>query len=362
MGIARLEIKAVFKHFLPEVEVLGVEEFVSGHINDTFLIRTNKQQDYVLQKINSSVFKKAKELIENKVLVSEYLQQNAQESVQLQFVRTKGGEPFFEDKNGMFWNMSVFIKGSKTFESVSSPDLAYEGGKLIGDFLNKTKGFDPNVLDEILPNFHEMSFRYNQFEDALLNASEERVKLAEEQIAFVNACREEMHLLEKYKNEGKLTLRVTHNDTKISNALFEKDNKGICMIDTDTVMLGIAHYDFGDAVRTFCSTAVEDETNLEKVLINMDYFKALTKGFLEQMHDHLSEFEITCLHLAGKTITFIMGLRMLTDFLNNDIYYKTSYNYHNLDRSKNQFKLVEEIENHMNEMKRFINEEYEKLN
>ena len=157
---------------------------------------------------------------------------------------------------------------------------------------------------------------------------------------------------EKLKNEGKIPLSVTHNDTKISNALFDENNKGLCVIDTDTVMVGIIHYDFGDAIRTICNTAFEDEKDLNKVQFNLDYYRAFTKGFLQSYHSKLTDLDVEHFALAAKTITFIMGLRMLTDFLNNDVYYKTKYELHNLVRAKNQFKLVEEISDHFSEMNR----------
>jgi thiamine kinase-like enzyme len=150
-----------------------------------------------------------------------------------------------------------------------------------------------------------------------------------------------MHILQELKEAGKIPVRVTHNDTKISNSLFDKDHKGICMIDTDTVMSGIIHYDFGDAIRTICNTAAEDEKDLSKVEFNLEYYKAYEKGFLERTKDSLSETELKYLSLAAKTMIFIMGIRFLTDYLNNDIYYKTNYPEHNLDRAKNQFKLIE---------------------
>jgi thiamine kinase-like enzyme len=155
-------------------------------------------------------------------------------------------------------------------------------------------------------------------------------------------------------------LRITHNDTKISNALFDKDNKGLCVIDTDTVMVGIIHYDFGDAIRTICNTAFEDEKDLKKVNFNLEYYKAFTKGFMEAIHMQLSLLDVQHFALAAKTITFIMGLRMLTDFLNNDVYYKTSYDLHNLDRTKNQFKLVDSMSENFEEMNKISLAEYKK--
>lgn len=218
--------------------------------------------------------------------------------------------------------------------------MAYEGGKLFGEFLNLTDDFDAKKLIEVIPNFHDMSFRYSQFQLALQSSSKERLLQAAECIDFVTELKEEMHILQNLKESGEIKLRVTHNDTKISNALFTKDNKGLCVIDTDTVMPGIVHYDFGDAIRTICNTAAEDEINLDLVEFNLVYYKAYTKGFLEKIKDSLTPLEIKYLPLGAKTMIFIMALRFLTDYLNNDIYYKIKYPEHNLNRAKNQFKLI----------------------
>ena len=159
-----------------------------------------------------------------------------------------------------------------------------------------------------------------------------------------------MHILQNLKESGKIPLRVTHNDTTISNRLFDSDKKGLCIIDTDTVMPGIVHNDFGDAIRTICNTAAEDEKDLDKVQFNLGFYQAYLKGFLEKMQDELTELEIKYLPLAAKSMIFIMGLRFLTDYLNNDIYYKTSYEDHNLDRAKNQFKLIESLMENFDKM------------
>jgi serine/threonine protein kinase len=361
-------IQAIFNQFDHNAHFNSHKELTSGHINDTFFIETHNSHNYVLQRINSYVFKKAKELIVNKVAVSEHIQnklQHLNEEEQnkrvLKFVKTKSGLPYFEDEDGNFWNVTLFIEGSKIFEKVTNVEIAYEGGKLYGDFLNLTNGIDTEIIVDIIPNFHEMSFRFEQFDKALANASSQRLELAKDAIIQAQNLREEMHILQNLKNAGKIPLRITHNDTKISNALFDKSNKGLCVIDTDTVMVGIIHYDFGDAVRTICNNAYEDEKDLSKVTFNVDFYKAFTKGFLEMTFEQLTMLDVSHLALAGKTITFIMGLRMLTDFLNNDVYYKTAYELHNLDRTKNQFKLVDSISENFQELNDISKQEYQRL-
>lgn len=344
------QLKQVFGQFDHKSEYESFKELASGHINDTYLIQTKKKPYFVLQRINHGVFKDVPGLIENKVAISRHIQEKLkglpekkQKRRVLAFAKTKDGASYYQGAEGNYWNLMYFINKSVTFETVKSKEIAYEGGRLIGQFLTLTSDFDASKLTEVIPKFHDMSFRYSQFEDALKVASNERLKVAQPYVEKVAELKEEMHILQNLKESGEIKIRVTHNDTKISNVLFNKKNKGLCVIDTDTVMPGIVHYDFGDAIRTICNTAAEDETNLDLVTFNATYYKAYTKGFLKKMKDSLSPLEIKYLPLGAKTMIFIMAIRFLTDFLNGDIYYKTKYPDHNIDRAKNQFKLLESM-------------------
>ena len=228
--------------------------------------------------------------------------------------------------------------------------MAYEGGKLFGEFIHLTQDFDPSDLVEVIPRFHDMSFRFEQFEEALQNAPQERLKNSQAYIDIAKGLKKEMHILQELKDDGQIILRVTHNDTKISNALFDMEGKGLCVIDTDTIMPGIIHYDFGDAIRTICNTAAEDEKDLEKVKFNKEFYQAYSQGFIEKLGVAVSALERKYFPLGAKTMIFIMALRFLTDYLNNDIYYKTKYPDHNLVRSMNQFKLIQSFDEVMGEM------------
>ncbi|MDY7396051.1 aminoglycoside phosphotransferase family protein [Aureibaculum sp. 2210JD6-5] len=347
------EIAYLFNQFDHGSEFESYSELNSGHINDTYLVKTAQKPYYILQRINHNVFKDVPGLIANKVNVSRHiseklshLSEDARMRKVLSFINAKNGEFYYIDKDGNYWNMMVFIDESQTFETVTKKEIAYEGGKLFGHFLNLASDFDASKLTEVIPNFHSMTFRFSQFEDALRIASPNRLDQAKECIEKAEELREEMLILQHLKDEGKIKLRVTHNDTKISNALFDKNNKGLCVIDTDTVMPGIIHYDFGDAIRTICNTAAEDEKNLALVNFNIEYYHAYVKGFLEEIGSSLTPLEKKYLPLGAKTMIFIMALRFLTDFLNNDVYYKTEYPEHNLNRAKNQFKLIESFEKH----------------
>lgn len=350
------QLKHVFSQFDASTEIESYQELASGHINDTYLIETTNNK-YVLQRINQGVFKDVPGLINNKVGISKHIQQklshlpkSERDRKVLTFVPTKNGAPFYYGKSGGYWNLMVYINESITFETVSNEEVAYEGGKLIGNFLNLTSDFDASQLIEVIPKFHDMSFRFSQFEDSLQVASKDRLAQAKSYIDLVWTLKEEMHILQNLKESGDIKVRVTHNDTKISNILFDKNNKGLCVIDTDTVMPGIVHYDFGDAIRTICNTAAEDEKNLELVNFNVAYYKAYVKGFLKEMSSSLSPIELKHLPLGAKSMIFIMALRFLTDFLNGDTYYKTTYAEHNLDRAKNQFKLIASLSEQYEEM------------
>ena len=339
-----------FNQFNHESEFVSHKELASGHINDTYLIITEEEPYYILQRINHNVFKDVPGLISNKVSVSKHLQKKLTHLPKdelkrcvLMFVDTKNGDYYYQDADENYWNVMIYINDSVTHEIVTNEEVAYEGGKLSGDFLNLTSDFDASLLIEVIPKFHDMSFRFWQFDEALKTASSEIKEQAKSSLEKVSALKEEMHIIQNLKDSGDIKLRVTHNDTKISNALFDKNNKGLCVIDTDTVMPGIVHYDFGDAIRTICNTAAEDEKNLDLVNFNLNYYKAYVKGFLEATGSSLTDIELKYLPLGAKSIIFIMALRFLTDFLNGSVYYKIDYPEHNLDRAKNQLKLIESM-------------------
>lgn len=341
-------LRNIFNEFDHQSNYISHSELNSGHINDTFLVKSEGNKNYILQRINHNIFKDIPGLMNNKVLTGNHIkskfpnipEEELNQKV-LSFVKTKNSDLYYFKKDGNYWNVMVFINNSVTHEVVKDKEIAYEGGKLLGEFLNFTSDFNSNQLIDVIPNFHDMSFRFKQYRSAIQSASKERLIKAAKYTKLVANLKEEMHILQNLKESGEIPTRVTHNDTKISNSLFDKNSKGICMIDTDTVMPGIIHYDFGDAIRTICNTAVEDEKDLSKVEFNLEYYKAYEKGFLEQTKGSLSATELKYLPLAAKTMIFIMALRFLTDYLNDDVYYKTNYPEHNLERAKNQFKLIE---------------------
>ncbi|NML69075.1 aminoglycoside phosphotransferase family protein [Chryseobacterium sp. RP-3-3] len=351
------EIQSIFDQFEHKFNFQSYSELISGHINDTFLILTDANEHYVLQCINHNVFKNVPGLISNKVTVSNhllnklnYLSPKEIGKKVLCFIKAKSSENFYYTDGINYWNLMPYIEEGKTHEVVTNSEIAYEGGKLMGEFLNLTSDLDNSKLVEVIPKFHDMSFRFQQYKLALQSARVDRLKKAELYINWVSKLRDEMQILQNLKEIGKIRIRVTHNDTKISNMLFDEKNIGMCVLDTDTVMPGIVHYDFGDAIRTICNTATEDEIDLSKVEFNLEFYKSYVRGFLEKTGETLTPIEIEYLPLAAKTMIFIIGLRFLTDYLNNDVYFKTKYSEHNLDRTKNQFKLIYSLEQKYNEM------------
>lgn len=353
-------LKSIVNEFQIQSEFESYQELNSGHINDTFLIKTTEKPYYVLQKINKKVFPKSKELIENKIYVSNHLQHKFQhlspEEIQqkvLCFVKAKDTTFFYEDIEGNFWNASIFIEDSVTYLKAKNKDIAFEAGKVTGEFLELTKDIDLSKIYTIIEDFHSVTERYHQFKEALKNSSEEKTHQSKEWIHFIDEHLEEMKQLDTAIDQKRLPIRLTHNDTKISNILFSQLDKALCLIDTDTVMKGVLHFDYGDAIRTLCNTAEEDEREVAKIKFNFEFFKSYTQGFFQEFKSATQQ-EINLLPVSIKIFPFIMGLRFLTDFLNDNVYFKTQYKTHNLDRAISQFSFLKQIENQYQEIKNCI--------
>lgn len=345
------ELQSIFSLFKVNETFKDYKTFSSGHINDTYLILTKEKPHFVLQKINANVFTKAKEVIENKAKVSSYLLVNNCKT--LEYKKSRKDNYFVKDLKNNFWNLCYYIKDSQTYTKVNTANIAFEAGKTTGNFLNDMKGFTEN-LTAILPNFHNMTFRFSEFENALKNANQQRKEKALNWIDFAISKKEEMTVIDKAILKHKIPLRTIHNDTKISNILFNKNEKAICLIDLDTVMQGVIHFDYGDALRTICNTSEEDEKDIKQINFNISYFKSYTEGFLTSIGKQLTKQELYYLPISPKIMAFIIGLRFLTDYLNDDVYYKTEYATHNLIRAINQFTLVQEIAKKQDEINTYI--------
>lgn len=358
-----MSLENIFNQFNHQGSFQDAEPIDSGHINTTYLVLTQDKAspDYILQKINSAVFKNIPDLIQNKILVTDFLRTKAKEKENIvRLIPTKSGEYYYLDNNKDFWNLMVFIPDSGVYLVAKSTKIAEEAGRLFGEFFYLLNDFEADKLSETIPRFHDMDYRLDQFEDSLKQANKKRLALAQDSIEFVNKNKTEILQLQELKNDNKIPLRATHNDTKLSNALFGLDGKGLAVIDLDTLMPGLVHYDFGDSVRTICSSAEEDEADLNKVHFLPENFKAFSKGFLQACKSILSKDEIEYLVLGTRYMVFIMGLRFLTDYLNGDVYFKTNFPEHNLIRAKNQFALLESLILHKGEMQKIIQEEMRK--
>lgn len=336
-------------------DIVNVKSFGSGIINDTFLVvcknNDNKEEKYILQRINHSIFKNVEQLMENYCNVCDYLKEvvkNNHGDVDRQTITvilTKEGKSFFKDSLGNYWRAIKFISNTITYDVLESANDFYKAGKAFGQFQNMLSEYKAETLYESIPNFHNTKERFKTFLIAIENNKANRLDTVREEVNFIlERENDTSRLLDMYEG-GELPLRVTHNDTKISNILMdEKTKEGICVIDLDTIMPGLSLYDFGDAIRSGATHALEDEKDLSKVYVDLEFFEAFTKGFLEGTDGSLTENEIIMLPMGAKVITLEQGIRFLTDYLDGDVYYKTSYEEQNLDRTRTQLKLVRDLE------------------
>lgn len=355
----------VAKNFRYSGEIESIKEFGSGHINKTYIVHCvdgDVKQRYVLQQLNDSVFKNIDELMDNVFAVTSYLRKQIKalggdaDRETLHFIRTNKGYKYYTDDDGSYYRTYVYVKNSVCYNSVDSADIFKSSGEAFGKFQKLLSDFSADTLYETIPNFHDTRWRYNnEFLPALNNNLSGRLDSCRDEVEFVKARADEMGKLVDLINDGSLPLRVTHNDTKLNNVMFDKDtNKCVCVIDLDTVMPGLALYDFGDSIRFGANTADEDEKDLDKVSINLDYFKAYAEGFLSAAGEAFNTCEIDNLAFASRLMTLECGMRFLTDYINGDTYFNTAYPDHNLVRAKNQFKLVSDMESKMAEMESII--------
>lgn len=333
----------------------------NGHINDTFLLRYeipgNGEKRYILQRMNHEIFRNPPELMENVVNVTRHLRGKIlsnggdPDRETLNVLKTEQGADFYQDSAKNYWRMFPFIERSICMEMAESEKDFYDSAVAFGTFQKMLADYPAETLHETIPNFHNTPSRFLDFKKAVQSGNPERIVLAEKEIAFALNRESETTVLVNLLSEGKLPLRVTHNDTKLNNILFDKDTKkALCIIDLDTVMPGLSLYDFGDSIRFGASTGAEDETNLDKVSLDLSLFEAFTKGYLEGCAGSLTKKEIEMLPMGAKLMTYECGIRFLADFLTGDTYFKVHREHHNLDRARTQFKLVADMETKWNKM------------
>lgn len=356
-------LKEIVNHFKINGEAAHVSSFGSGHINDTFrVINANEAlPDYLLQRVNSYVFKDVPLLINNIVIVTGHIRckmlqmQGAEPDKQvLTLVATSNGDYYYKDAADSYWRMYVFLEDTRTYDLVTTEKQAAEGGRAFGKFQSMLTDLDANLLGETIPDFHNIEWRLENFDKALAADVVARAAEAAAEIEMLNAYREQMGMILKMGRSGKLPLRITHNDTKFNNVLLNDNDCAQCVIDLDTVMPGYVAYDFGDAIRTIVNTAAEDEADLTKIDINLALFEAFTLGFLEDTAKLLTEAELNSLAMGTLLLPYIMGVRFLTDYLDGDKYYKIHSPNHNLQRARAQFQLTKRLDDNYAQLQSII--------
>lgn len=360
------QIDEVIAHFKVKGEVFEKTSYGNGHINDTFLVTYKMPEGgkkrYILQKLNHTIFKAPEQLMKNIVSVTEYLrkaimlQNGDPDRETLNVVKTKDGRSYYLDNQGNYWRMFLFVERTLCFEKVESADDFYASGTAFGNFQRLLADYPARTLHETIPNFHNTPLRFQNFQKAVREDKLKRAAKVKEEIAFADARESDTRILTDLLRLKKLPLRVTHNDTKLNNILFDKDTrKAICIIDLDTVMPGLSHYDFGDSIRFGASTGAEDEKDLDRIEMDLSLFEAFTKGYLEGCAGSLTEKEIEMLPMGAKLMTYECGIRFLADYLEGDVYFKIHREEHNLDRARTQFKLVKDMEQKWSDMEAIIN-------
>ncbi len=336
--------KEVLEHFDIGMETAG---YGNGHINDTYLVTMPR---YILQRINTSIFSNPDQLMENIENVTGFLREKIAadggdpDRGTLTIVPTKDGGRYYRLDEANVFRVYRFVEGTKTIEDSKTPGDLYEAGAGFGHFQKLLADFPVEKLHETIRDFHHTPKRVQALREAIREDRAGRAESVKREIEFALENASWAETVVKGMEEGRIPVRVTHNDTKINNILFDQvSGKAVCVIDLDTVMPGSMLYDFGDALRMGGSTGAEDEVDLDRVWFDVESFRAFAKGYLGEMREALTEDELALLPFSVKLMTYECGIRFLTDYLNGDTYFKINRERHNLDRARNQFKLVADI-------------------
>lgn len=353
--------------FAFEGTVKDIRPLGEGLINDTFFVETEgNSPNYILQRKNKNIFKFIPAMMDNICKVTTHLKKKivAQGGDPLRealtVTPTKDGQLYFQDEHDEYWAACYCIEDTITYEYADSPALAAQGGKGIGMFQAMLSDMTEPLAD-ILPGFHNMRFRFEQWDDVLRRDPVGRKAEVQKEINWIESRREEMLALWAKAESGEIPTRVTHNDTKISNILFDKQGNVLCVIDLDTVLSSIVLNDYGDAIRSYTNTGKEDDENLDNVSINMDIFEGYTSGYLSEAISFLTQSEIDNLAFSAKYITFEQVLRFLMDYIDGDNYYKVKNEKHNLVRTHAQYKLLQSMEENYDKMCAIVAEQVKKF-
>ena len=348
-------------------ELVDVEVMHDGHINTTNVVIFNEDgatKKYLVQGINTHVFKKPDELMENIVGVTTFLREKIAENggnpdrETLTFIPARDGRYFYYHE-GKCWRIYHYIEDSYTINVINNNEVFENAGRSFGLFQKNLSGYPMESLFEIIKDFHNTPKRLENLKASVKADVKNRAESVKAEIDFALARESKAKTVLNLYRDGLIPLRVTHNDTKLNNILFDKTtNESICVIDLDTIMPGFSLYDFGDAIRFGGNTAVEDEKDLDKVKLSLPLFESFTKGFLSTCATALTKAEVDHLAFSAALMTYECGIRFLADYLDGDVYFRIGYPEHNLVRARNQFRLVEEIENHLDEMNEIVQRIY----
>jgi Ser/Thr protein kinase RdoA (MazF antagonist) len=352
------DTRAVAAQFALQGDYLSAEPYGSGHINDTFCLRMNQggtMVRYILQRINHTIFRNPDVLMGNIQRVCEHSQSKLREAGAadasrraLTLVPTRSGAGWLTDTGGNRWRCYLFVEDATGHDIIRDAGQARQAARAFGAFQALLADLPGQRLAETIPNFHHTPSRLARFREVLKADAHGRAREVSREVDFLLARADEAALITDGIARGEIPERVTHNDTKLNNVLLDNQTQeGICVIDLDTVMPGSALYDFGDLVRTSTSPAAEDETDLSKVALQLPMYEALVEGYLSTAGAFLTPLERELLPFGGKLMTLEVGMRFLTDWLEGDVYFKIKRPGHNLDRCRNQFRLVESIESHL---------------
>jgi hypothetical protein len=357
------DVESVSRQFLIHGELISAEPYGSGHINDTYCAvydQGGSTVRYIHQRINHNIFKNPVALMENVQRVTAHIGgklagERDRTRKTLTLIPTHDGQCFHKDSEGNYWRTYIFIEKARTYDAIESAKQAFEAAKSFGRFQRMLADLPAPRLHDTIPDFHHTPKRFAALERAIEADAVNRARLAKPEIEFALRHKAMTSLLIDLQRQGKIPERTTHNDTKLNNVMLDDaTQEGICVIDLDTVMPGLALYDFGDMVRTSTSPAKEDERDLSKVTMQFPMFEALVRGYLSTAGEFLNQTEKQHLAFAGKLITFEIGIRFLADYLAGDTYFKVHREGHNLDRCRTQFKLVESIEQQEEQMNRLV--------
>ena len=364
-------LQNVVKKFLIHGKITKIEKVNKGYINSTYKVETlsanNHIHQYLLQRVNTNVFPDIEALMNNFQITTEHLCENLQMPGQhirgtAQILRnTKDGKLYYEDETGS-WRMMTYFDNVYSLDIPDTPEVFYYAGVSFGQFIKTMSSIDSSKIKEVIPNFHNTKSRYKDLEEAISRDPKGRVKDVTEEIAFIRARTDLFGKITEALESGVIPTRICHNDCNLNNILFdEKTHLPVAIIDLDTVMPSSPLYDFGDSMRIGTNTAKDDEKDLSKVSCNIDLYERYARGYLESCGDILTKEELELLPYAALIITSEDGIRFLMDHINGDTYYKIDYAGQNLDRSRTQLKLLEDMENKLPEMRTILQKIYDDL-